>query len=180
MNKEQMDAQRFCALVEAHGHHPRHWPEKLRPAMEAFAAGGEGRAILARAAALDAALADAAAPPPSAGLEEAILAAATGRQDAGASRKAAHTARRIAAGSRRVAPGNGAGRARPPVAANDNAPASRWLAAGLLAASLLAGVWLGLSGGLSTLDGLLPPSGSDPLAEIVRLAAAPDDEGDLL
>ena len=157
MNKKArgMDRERFRALLDAHGADPRRWPKEARAAMEAFCAQDAGaRAILAEAEALEAAIAEAAAPAAAPGLQEAILAAA------------------------RAEPKGADAPARAHAAANDNAPASRWLAAGMLAASLLFGVWLGLSGALPLLDGLLPGA-SDPLSEIVRLAAAPDDEGDL-
>ncbi|HHN66923.1 MAG TPA: hypothetical protein ENK15_02640 [Thermopetrobacter sp.] len=63
-----------------------------------------------------------------------------------------------------------------PDAANDNPPA-RWWAAGALAASLLLGLWLGLSGiadGGGLLSGAAQVAGADPLADIVELVTEPE------
>jgi len=137
MTKRTMTLRRFGELLETHGADLARWPEEERRAARALLAeDAAARALLAEHAALENLLARA-APGPSPALEERILAA---------------TVERDAAPARADAP-------RP--------PRWRWLAgAGALAASLLIGLALGLSGRLA-------PWPSPPLTQATLEA---DDE----
>lgn len=78
-----MPLARLAAILEAYGAEPRRWPPSERAAAEALIAGSpEARALRDDAARLDALLAGAVAPAPSAALRAAILQAAPQRLDA--------------------------------------------------------------------------------------------------
>jgi len=145
----------FRELLDRHGSRPEDWPADRREEMLRLCAENpRARALLAEAEALDAVRRETAAPPAAPDLAARLL------------RRAAATAQDKRAGAPL--------RPATPRAANDNRPVMRWLAAGWLAASLLIGIWLGLSGRI-----IVPPSligGSDTVAD----AGAGDALADLL
>ena len=149
----RMDLRQFEALLDAHGADEERWPEQARePARALLKADARARAELARARALEELLRADASPPPAQDLAMRIL------KQAGAPRPAAKAARE---------------------AANDNARAPWWIAAPL-AASLLLGVWLGLSGTLAPVEELLVADSGDDLAllaDIMADGAAANGEG---
>ncbi len=73
LTEKTMDAQRFGTLASIYGGRLQSWPEEERSTAEAFALSADGRAILARADALDAMLDAYAVPAPSSGLHARIL-----------------------------------------------------------------------------------------------------------
>ena len=68
-----MNAERFAVILEAYGAEPWRWPEGERSAAESFAGTGEGRRLLAEAAALDDALLAYTVPAPGAELRARVL-----------------------------------------------------------------------------------------------------------
>ncbi len=160
----RMTLKELRRLLDVHGGDEARWPQEAREAARALcAADAEAAGLLSEARALDRLLEETAAPPVSDRLKAEILAAAAGED--------AHAPR--------------GGPARPLRAANDNHP-FRWLAGGALAASLMLGVWLGLTGALSPLGEAL--SGGTELAaagdalfgELLEESGAADNQGDLL
>ena len=169
MSKD-MDIREFRALLDIHGAQPGRWPRDKAAAMHALCAmDGRARAMLEEARALDALIEDS-APGANPQLKAAILAAATGADNIAAIPAPAQSWRPAPA-----APG----------AANDNA-ARRWMAGAVLAASLFAGVWIGLSGlaepvGEALLGGAqVAGVDNDALDDIIGMASAPENGGDLL
>ena len=159
----------FRELLDMYGSRPEGWPADRREEMLRLCAENpRARALLAEAKALDAVLRETVVPPAAPDLAARLLQrAATTPQ----MRHAGATARKTA----------------PQSAANDNRPVMRWLAAGWLAASLLIGIWLGLSGRI-----IVPPSligGSDTvadagtgdaLADLLGIVSSVEDGGETL
>ncbi len=160
----------FRDLLDRHGRQPENWPAERREEMLRLCTENpQARALLAEAEALDALLHATAAPPAAPDL-------------------AAHVLRRAAAAS---AEGRHAETpfhpAVPFPAANDNRPVMRWLAAGWLAASLLIGIWLGLSGRIIVPPALLDGSGmiadagnGDALSDLLGIVSSVEEGGETL
>jgi len=158
----------FREFLDRCGSRPENWPADRREEMLRFCAGNpRARALLAEARALDALLRETAVPPAAPDLAGRLL--------------------------RTAMAGGGDGRAdvpsrdAPPPAANDNRPAMRWLAAGWLAASLLIGIWLGLSGRIvvpsSLLDGsdaVADTAAGDALADLLGIVSSVEEGGETL
>jgi len=156
----------FRELLDRYGSRPEGWPAARREEMLRLCAeNSRARALLAEAEALDAVLRETTVAPASPDLAVRLL-------------------RRAAATPREGVP---ARKAAPPSAANDNRPVMRWLAAGWLAASLLIGIWLGLSGRI-----VVPPSliergeavadvgAGDALADLLGIVSSVEDGGETL
>ncbi len=154
----------FRELLDRYGSRPEHWPADGRAEMLRLCAEDpQARALLAEAEALDALLRETAVPPAAPDLAARLLQRAAGATE------------------------NAGAPVTPPPAANDNRPVMRWLAAGWLAASLLIGIWLGLSGRI-----VVPPSltgdadtvadagGGDALADLLGIVSSVDEGGETL
>jgi hypothetical protein len=152
-----MKLERFRDLLYACGSNPRHWPPAERRAMLALAESSpEAAAMLREARALDELLEQGSIAPAGEGLGAAIMQAAR-------------------AGTDEQHPPSSGGR-KPPRAANDN-QLPMWKAALPLAASLMIGVWLGLSGALDGLIGIQDDTGG--ILEIAMPLEMEYGEGDL-
>lgn len=154
MTRRTMTLRRFGELLETHGADIARWPQRERRAARALLAeDADARALRAEHAALERLLTRA-APDPSPTLEERILAATVQRETA------------------------------PPRAAVAGAPRWRWLAAaGGLAASLLIGLALGLSGRLAPWPPPHPvqvaPEADDELLALAWLGSPAVDDVDM-
>ena len=159
----------FRELLDRYGNRPEGWPAPRREEMLRLCEENpRARALLAEAEALDAVLRETAVAPAVPDLAIRLL------QRAAATPQEGHA----------TAP---ARKAAPPPAANDNRPVMRWLAAGWLAASLLIGIWLGLSGRI-----VVPPSliergeavadvgTGDALADLLGIVSSVEDGGETL
>ena len=171
MSKER-DLIEFRDLLDRHGSRPEDWPAERREKMLQLCADSpQARALLAEAEALDALFHATAVPAATPDLAERLL-------------------RRTAAvvhGAENESAGTPSRSAIPPQAANDNQPVMRWLAAGWLAASLLIGIWLGLSGRIIVPQSLLDSSemmadatASDALADLLGIVSSVEEGGETL
>ncbi len=160
----------FRELLDRYGSRAEDWPEEKRQDMLRLCAEDpHARALLAEAEALDDLLRETAVPPAAPDLAERLL------------RHATLTGAEGARGAASIPSAD------PLIAANDNRPVVRWLAAGWLAASLLVGIWLGLSGRI-----IMPPSlladpdvvadagSGDGLAELLGIVSSVEDGGETL
>ena len=150
----RMSRQAFERLLNVHGANLAHWPPDERAAaMELLQEDAQACTLLDEARALEALLAADTPPPPPAGLQQRIMAAA----------------------------GISGGRAATPERKAANDTHLPWWMAAPLAASLLLGVWLGLSGALLPVEQVLLASAGDEVEAIVQIAGPVEDaEGGLL
>ena len=161
--RDQFTLDDLQRLLDAHGADSARWPAELRGDVEALCVSDEkAAALLHDAQALETLLDEAPALVPAPELKAKILAAAMGADNVVAFNAPAH--------------GN---------TSAGHAPRTRWLA-GLMAASLMIGVWLGqsdLAGPLTEalLGGTETAAVSDEtFADILVLASPPEQNGDLL
>ena len=174
-NERHMSLERFRQLLDVHGADRRRWPkDTLVPAQMLLRQSEQARRLLAEARALDDLLKESMAPPADEALLARIRAVATG--DA---RPAAAPEARAAEKESLAAPPTASPVPARHVARVANVP---WWMGLSIAASLLLGVWLGLSGVLSPLEETLLAETPDEMALIVELArmdATDTEEGRL-
>ncbi len=154
----------FRKLLDRHGSRPEDWPAEKREELQRLCAEDpQARNLLAEAEALDALMRETAVPPAAPDLTARLLQrAVSATQNAGAP-------------------------APPPQAANDNRQVMRWLAAGWLAASLLIGIWLGLSGRIvmpppltGEADVVADSGNGDVLADLLGIVSSVEEGGGTL
>ena len=188
-----MTREELQSLLDAHGADPARWPAEARTAaMRLIAGDAEAARMLREAQALERLLAADAPPPaplPAEALARAVMARAeaSAKEDGNPDHKETHaTVIPFPSASNGGKTDGGAdlsaGASPLPPAANDDRPL-RWMAAGVLAASLMLGVLLGGTLSASPVgEQLLEPVrmalADDGLGEIVQLAS-PADGGDL-
>ncbi|GEM_PF-1411678 len=164
---DRMEISAFRRLLDVHGSDMARWPEEARVQAQALLlSDARARRLLAEARALEDLL-RADAPPPEGDLAQRIMA-------------------RVMAGDA-VQQGGEMTQGRQPVSVRRVRDHRRrrmmtpWWAAAPLAASLLLGVWLGLSGALAPVEQVLLADAADDLAFIMEVAApAEETEGELL
>ncbi len=167
----EMNLEEFRQLLDAHGADMGRWPAKVRaPAQALLLESEEARALLAEARALDDLLRASAVPEPA----EDLLARIEAVADASSAREAPRHADELRGAKEQ--PGHEPVVMHPAAVRGRHARPAPWWMAVPIAASLLLGVWLGLSGALAPVEEVLLADAGDELELILELAAEPDGE----